>query len=486
MALRLRVTLVVAALTAVLVAGGSVAFALSMAAGTRATLEHSLERRGRRVLAQLHAHLLPVGPGSAHHRASADQSTVQVIDSAGRLAYTTAAAGLTPLLTRSDLAQARRGALWVQRHRPGWHSPRLALAEPAGAGTGAVVVVGGSLDQVVDTQHRTDLVLEIAGPLLVAAISGGAWLLAGSVLRPVERLRAQVQRIAASGSSERLVEPRTHDELAALAETFNGLLDRLWGALDRQRQFVAAASHELRTPLAMLGAELEMVARDGQRLRDGAPGAMPQELVGFEPLGEVSERLAGRVGELVRLSDGLLLLAQADEGAALVHVEPLPLEPIIAASLRECRAMAARQGVTMVLDADPLLCAPVDQTRVRQVVDNLVGNAIRFSPSGGQVAVGLHRAGSTVVLTVRDHGPGFPPDFLPRAFERFSRADPSRTRHRGGAGLGLAIVWTIARAHHGTASVANAADGGAVVTVTLSAAPTPGAPSESAPNERRS
>lgn len=452
MALRLRLALVVATLAATLVAGGSVAFALSMSAGTQATLEHSLQRRARRVDAQLGGHLLPVASGAARPAQSIDQSTVQVIGSSGRLVYTTAAAGSPPLISGPVLARARRGPVWEQQHRAGWANPHLVLAEPAGAGVLDVVVVGASLDQVIDTAHRVGLILELGGPLIVVASAIGAWLLAGSALRPVERLRAQVQEISAGNPRARLAHSGTRDELAALADTFNDLLDRLCGSLDRQRQFVAAASHELRTPLAALGAELEMAGHGAPDTRD--PAAL-------------TARLAGRVAELVHLSDGLLTLAQADEGAALLHVEPQPLEPLVAASLAGYRAVAERNGVTMVLDADPFVVAPVDATRFRQVVENLVDNALRYSPGGTRVEIGLRRVGTTAVMDVRDHGPGFAAEFLPRAFERFSRADPSRSRGQGGAGLGLAIVWTIVDAHGGTATLVNAPGRGAVATVSL-------------------
>ena len=452
MTLRLRLALVVAALVAVLVASGSVAFAFSMSAGTRATLEHSLQRRARRVVAQLAAHLLPLAVGATRPVVSVDQSTVQIITSSGRLVYTTATAGPAPLISGPLLARARRGSMWVQLRRPNWDNAHLVLAEPAGAGTADLVLVGASLDQVVDTAHRVDLVLELTGPLIVAASAAGAWLLAGSALRPVERLRAQVQEISVGNPRTRLAHPGSRDELAALADTFNDLLERLCDSLDRQRQFVSAASHELRTPLAALSAELEMVAR-----------STPESI---NPV-EVTTHLADRVAELVRLADGLLTLAQADEGAALVRVEPQPLEPLVASSLAGYRAVAERKGVTIVLDADPSVVAPVDAIRFRQVVDNLVDNAIRYSPSGTQVEIGLRCVGNAAVLDVRDHGPGFPAEFLPRAFERFSRADPARSRKEGGAGLGLAIVWTIVTAHGGTVMLSNTSDRGALATVFL-------------------
>lgn len=464
MGLRLRLTLVVGLVVVTLVAAGSVALVLALSDGTRATLAHSLQRRARRVDAQLDSHLLPLALGPVRIAPSPDQSIVQILGPSRRLLYTTAAAGPVPLVPAAALASAHHRALWVQRLEPRWANPRLLLAEPASSAPGNVIVIGGSLDQVIDTVHRVDLIVEIAGPLIVAASVLGAWMLAGGVLRPVERLRTQVQAISTGARPARLARPGTRDELAALTDTFNDLLDRLHDALERQRQFVAAASHELRTPLAALEAEVEMATRSA------AAGSDPSAL---------TSRLGERVAHLVRLADALLVLAQSDEGATVVQVELQPLEPLVAASLAAYRAVAARSAVMLVLDADPLVVAPVDADRFRQVVENLLDNAVSHSPRGALVEVGVRRGVTSAVIEVRDHGPGFPADFLPHAFERFSRADPARTSHRGAGGLGLAIVRTIVDAHRGTVTAANAIGGGAIVTISipLDLAPSrPGAP----------
>ena len=450
--LRIRLALVVAALMVVVVVSGSVVFSFAMVASTRATLEHSLQSRDGRVDAQLRAHLLPLVVGAERPLPTVDESIVQIVAPTGELLYTTAAAGSTSLVSASLLVRARREEVWTQIRRPRSDNPYLVLAGPSGVGMDNIVVVGGSLDQVIDTAHRVYLILAVAGPLAVVASIAGAWLLAGGVLRPVERLRTQVEAISASDPQARIAQPGARDELATLVDTFNGLLDRVHEALDRQRQFVAAASHELRTPLAALGAELEMAARSA---------------AGNVAVAEMTSRLAGRVAQLVRLSDGLLILAQADEGVALLHVNSCPLEPLVAASLSTYRGPCERGAVTLALDAYSHVVAPVDTVRFRQVVENLVDNAIRYSPRGGLVEVGLRLVGDTAIVDVRDQGPGVPPDFLPRAFERFSRSEPSRPPDSGGAGLGLAIVWTIVHAHGGTVTLANAPGGGALATVSL-------------------
>jgi hypothetical protein len=479
MALRLRFALVTAALVAVVVGCGSVAFALSMSASTRSTVEYAMRGRARRVGEELSAHLLPLPVGTAGRTPSFDQSMVQVIAGSDELVYTTAAAGSSPLISARQIAHARTTPVWVEERRTAWDGPHLVLAEAAGGRTtrahnAYVVVVGASLDQLVDTTHRVDLVLELAGPLAVLACAAGAWFLAGRALRPVDLLRRQVQDISTGDLRGRLVDPGTRDELAALADTFNDLLDRLSESIDHEREFVAAASHELRTPLAALSAELELALRGtsnratSNRAASNSAASKARDVAEVTDVKEVTERLASRVAELVRLADGLLTLAQTQDRSVLMHVERQLLEPLVAESLANYRAVAARNGVTMVLDAEPSVVAAVDAICFREVVENLVDNAVRYSPSGAFVDVGLYQVAGTAVLEVRDNGPGFPTAFIPRAFERFSRADPSRSRDEGGAGLGLAIVQTIVTALGGTVTLSNNTPGrGALVTVTL-------------------
>lgn len=454
MPIRLRLALVVCVFTTALVAIGGLLFTTNMGHDLRATLERSLERRAGRVDAQLAAKMLPLSSGRQPPSPAPDQSLVQIVDTNDVLRYTTEPAGRHPLLGINGLAAAQRKPVLTERHLSVWRNPRLLLAVSGPRGSGLVVIVGTSLDQVLDSTAHVTQGLFLGGPLVVLLGSIGAWVLAGRALRPVEKLRAEAAAVSAAKNSPRLPVPDTRDELASLAKTLNDLLDRVQRSLADQRHFVAAASHELRTPLAALRAELELAAR---------PGRSEKELV------QTVAGSARRVDQLVQLSNRLLLLAEADEGALRTQAEVRVLQPVVADALEAQRAHADQRGVVLVLDADPGVRAAIDEMRFRELLDNLLDNAIRHAPADSFVEVSIRSAEEpdSSELEVRDHGDGFPNDFLPLAFEPFSRPDRSRERDRGGSGLGLAIVQKIVEAHGGVVAAANHPDGGAVVRVTL-------------------
>ena len=480
MPIRLRLAVIVGLLVSVLVAGGGLLFTSRLVHDMRATLARTLRQRARRVDAQLLAHLLPL---SAHPRPAPDQSIVQVLTDTGAVWYTTGAAGRSSLVGTSRFDAVVHTARQLQVDRAGWRNPRLVLAEPGPSGTGTVVVVGASLDQVLDSNGHVDLALLIGGPLVVLLSAAGAWLLAGRALEPVERLRARAAQISASDPSGLLPVPSTRDELAALASTLNDLLDAVHTSVRDQRHFVAAASHELRSPLAALHAGLEMASQ---------PGAGPEAL--HDALGHAIVR----VDQLVELTDRLLLVAQADDGALHLHTKPWPVGPIVADALELHRDRAERRGVLLVLDADPDASASVDEPLLRDVVANLLDNAVRHSPAGAAVEVSVRSGGHSpptdtnghsppdrtnghipptgAGITVRDHGFGFPPGFLPDAFKPFSRPDGARDRATGGAGLGLTIVQRIVEAHGGQVHLTNHPEGGAIVSVVLPAVDAPESP----------
>jgi signal transduction histidine kinase len=286
----------------------------------------------------------------------------------------------------------------------------------------------------------------------VIAATVGGWLLAVAALRPVERMRREAAATSGHDSVRRLPVPTTRDELASLAETMNAPLDRLHGALERQRAFVADAGHELRTPLAVLKAELELAQRSprtAEELRDAVRHADVE-----------IERLA-------RLADALLLLARDDADQMGVQGGEVTVGALLERSVRAFGASATDRGVHIDADAEPDLVVALDEDLVRRAVDNLLENAVRHAPPGSAVEVRARRNDQAVEISVRDEGPGFADEFLPHAFERFQRADDARARRDGGAGLGLAIVAAVARAHHGSVHAANASGGGAVVTLVL-------------------
>lgn len=318
-----------------------------------------------------------------------------------------------------------------------------------------VVVVGADLsaDDAVIERTRAALLTGGLGAVLLSAL--GAWLLAGAALRPVEQLRREAEEISAHDAAASLRIPSTGDEVAALAETMNDLLARLQGALARQRQFVADAGHELRTPLTVLRAELELAARP-HRTRDELRSAV--------------DAACEETDRLIRLAEDLLLLARADEGQPLLLQEWTDLGELLTAAGRAAADRAPR-GIQVTVLAPAGLRVHADRGRLRQAIDNLLDNALRYAPAGSAVEL-LGRAedradGTWVVVEVCDRGPGFPPEFLSRAFERFQRADLAREPGTGGTGLGLAITRSLVRAHGGEATVADRPGGGAVVRLEL-------------------
>jgi signal transduction histidine kinase len=229
------------------------------------------------------------------------------------------------------------------------------------------------------------------------------------------------------------------------------MLQRLGDALAHERRFVADASHELRTPLAILRTELELALQQG-RSREELQAALASA--------------AEETDRLTQLSEDLLVIAQGDHGKLAIASQQTDLADVLDSVGRRFGRRAVDRGRRLDVTAEAGLQAPVDRLRVEQALGNLVDNALRY----GDGAIGLEakRRDGLVEIHVLDRGPGFPADFAERAFERFSRADASHGQ--GGAGLGMAIVEAIARAHHGEARLANRPDGGADVWLVLPSA----------------
>jgi len=382
---------------------------------------------------------------------------VQVVSPSGRVIRISQNAGKTPLLSPAELAQARHGQVLLTRTVDG-KAERI-LAGPYGGEHGGLVAIAGvSLDSNNDTLRQVTVGLLIGGAVFVLVAGIGAYWLVRAALAPVERLRREVAALSERDTGATLRVPGTHDEIAALAGTMNDLLVRLHRALARQRAFVADASHELRTPFAVLRGELELAGRPGRSK---------------EELGAAVASATAETDRLTRLTDDLLLLAKGDEDKLSLQLERTDIAPLLARSAERARSRAAAAGVTCQVSAVPDLTAVVDAGRIRQAVDNLVDNALRFAPPGSQVLISAEVAGPSLVIEVCDAGPGFPPEFLPHAFERFRRPDQGRARSAGGAGLGLAIVQAIAVAHGGRTVARNRAEGGAAVRLEVPRRPDP-------------
>lgn len=315
-----------------------------------------------------------------------------------------------------------------------------------------VLVVGTSVEEQLEALSGLARLLWLGGSAALIVTTGMAWLLAGGALRPVGRMRSEAAAISASEPGRRLRVPPTKDEIARLGETLNSMLEHMESAFERERRFVDDASHELRTPLAILKAELDL-ALSRSRTRE-------ELLTALRSAVEESDRVG-------RLAEDLLVLARANRDGLPVRPVELDLGALLSDIADSFKTVARSRGINIERSVAPELHACLDPLRIRQAVGNLLDNALRHTPCEGKVEIGAEKAGGWVSINVLDTGRGFSPAFIASAFEPFARADSSRARSEGGAGLGLAIVRAIAEAHGGTAVASNREGGGAKITLTL-------------------
>ena len=330
----------------------------------------------------------------------------------------------------------------------------LPIDEP-GSAVGSLLTGASTAGVVLGPQRLLSLMLVIA-PFIIFASTLIGYFLVGRTLKPVENIVDEVEAISDGRSlHRRLVEPKTGDELARLSATLNAMLVRLERSFISLRRFTADASHELKTPLTVL--------RSGVERAITHPAAPPEVL-------EVLEESLIEVNRMTEMVDALLMLARADEGRAPLHLEQLDFREILMEMSETASILGEQAGVTVevVPPPDPIVLA-ADPSRIRQLVMNLLTNATKYTPRGGNVWVELAMTDGHVILTVRDTGIGIAPGDLPHIFDRFWRADEARSRTgaRPGAGLGLAICKWIAEAHGGAIEVQSRPGRGTTFTVTL-------------------
>jgi len=396
------------------------------------TIDQTLRDRAAEITLDLRSGIVSIRAGEPF-AALLDPESGQVIDSTA----TSTTAG-PPVLSRRELTRARDHEIVVERRRVtglGLRGRVLARPETSAQGQNVVVVVGESLDALAHARQHLGLLLGITSPILIGAIAACGWVLAGAALRPVERMIEEADAISVRQGG-RLQQPPGNDEIAHLGRTLNAMLDRVEASMARERAFVDDASHELRTPLSILRGELELACdRPGTRA-------------------EMQRTLASALQEaeqLGRLTEDLLTLARADSGRLVARADDVDL---LGATRQAVTRYGVPSGRRIEVVGDPVIVA-ADPVLIDPLLRNLITNACRHAESRVQVALG--QDGRWAHLTVADDGAGFPEEFLPVAFDRFSRVDADRGRGHGGSGLGLAIVAAVVRAQHGRVEVGNGA-----------------------------
>ena len=441
--IRLRLTLAFALAMAVVLAATGAFLYLRLGSSLDEALDESLQARAIEVMPQV---VLGENVGAG---GDPDDRFVQVLDPMGRVV-----AGLLrleePLLEPESLADATRGVRWFVLDEVGGVDGRVrVLATPVVRPTGTVVLlVGATLEDRDDAVRGLLTLLLVGGPVALLLTSLLGYALATAALRPIESMRNEAAAISASEPGRRLPLPRSQDEVSRLGETLNLMLERLEAALDRERSFVGDASHELRTPLALLKTELELALR-----RPRSETELEQAL----------RSAAAETDRLAQLADDLLLLARSDSGGLPLHVAPVSSHDVLEGVAERFSRRADADDRAIVVDTAEPLTLTADRLRLEQALGNLVENALRHAD--GTIRLTACERDSRVELHVIDEGGGFPPEFLPHAFDRFSRADDARSGD--GTGLGLSIADVVAKAHGGSAHAANRESGGADVWLSI-------------------
>jgi heavy metal sensor kinase len=298
--------------------------------------------------------------------------------------------------------------------------------------------------------HGYLLMLGWGLPLVLLVAVGGGAVLVRRALTPVREIIEASREITSYNLGRRLPVVRTGDELEHLSVVLNQMIGRLDEAFQHSRRFTADASHELRTPLTIMRMELESASE--------------------ETAGTVRDKIASVLEEteqLARTVEGLFAISRLEAGEALMNVTHFDLSDLVSTTAEQMALLAEDKNITVRLEAREAVPVAADRFRLKQVIVNLLDNAIKYSPQGGEIILTARSRNGQAIFEVADSGPGIPVQALPQIFDRFFRADSVRTRSVSGAGLGLSIVRSICLAHGGTVEAANRPEGGCRITVSL-------------------
>jgi heavy metal sensor kinase len=342
--------------------------------------------------------------------------------------------GLPPLALNAVHADSVRKALLGD----GSHLLVTVKVFQSGEGRRFLIESGGPMAPIETILSHLLLSLLIGVPLLGLVAVGGGLFLVDRALAPVVEIARSAEQITLHNLNERLPLTNTGDELEHLSLALNRMIARLSEAFEQNRRFLADASHELRTPLAAWRGEMESVVEQTRglpELRDRAGSALEE------------------VDRLAKIVDALFAISRLDAGEAQQEWTRFDLAPLAASTTEQMSLLAEDKGISVACKVQGNVSVDGDCARIKQVVVNLLDNAIKYTPSGGSINLNVYAHEGKAVIEVADTGIGIPPSALPHIFERFFRVDKARSREAGGAGLGLAIVKSICTAHGGQVHV---------------------------------
>jgi len=379
---------------------------------------------------------------------------VQLTDNTGlRIASSSNLSGSTITTPASVFIEARaRGASNVTAN--GLRVAVVPLSSDRSLGFAEVAEPLSAIEEAL-RELRRDLFFGV--PLVLLLASAGGYFLARKSLASIASMNSQTQRISAQNLSSRLDVTNPRDELGRLATTINDLLARLESSFKEQQRFIADASHELRTPLAVLRGETEVAL--------GKTRSIDEYQHSLSLIQDEAERLS-------RIVEDLFILArQPINRRAALNKEPISLNDAVKDCARAAQVLAARKGVRLKLEENdpPSIALNADQELIKRMILNLLDNAVKYTPAGGEISLALARENGNAEIVVRDNGIGIPAADQSRVFDRFYRVDKARARALGGAGLGLSIAQWIVEAHGGRIGVVSTPGRGSTFTVSLPA-----------------
>jgi heavy metal sensor kinase len=303
--------------------------------------------------------------------------------------------------------------------------------------TNYAIVVGRNLSETQNVLGTLKSILGISALLILVFVGIGGAFLAGRTLKPVDQITGTAQEISESDLSRR-IDVKTEDELGRLATTLNKMIARLEVAFKRQRDFTADASHEMRTPLAVIQAESTLTLAKERTI---------------EEYRKSLELISQEVVYMSELLGKLLFLARSDAGKEPLKFEDVSLGDLVSQLGMDMEVLAREKGLNFTLGTVENITLKGDKLKLRQMILNIMANAIRYTPNGGSIFTTLVKQKDQAIVSVTDTGIGIAPEHLPLLFERFYRVDKARSRSEGGSGLGLAIAKNIAEVHQGKIEV---------------------------------
>jgi heavy metal sensor kinase len=315
------------------------------------------------------------------------------------------------------------------------------------------IEMGAPTHEMQTALHGLVITLLFGLPIVVIIASAGGYVLVRRALKPVEDIRATAEKITFGNLSNRLPVAATGDALEHLSLTLNQMLERLEDAYQQVSRFSADASHELRTPLTIMRSELESIVQREAGLTEELRGRVGSVL-------EETERLS-------HIAESLFTISRLDSGEGKARPVTFYLVDLVKMTADQMLLMAEEKSIAISVQNLQPVKVSGDTARLKQVVVNLLDNAIKYTPAKGRITITVSEIQHKAVLSVVDTGIGIPEDALPHIFERFYRADKARSREQGGAGLGLPIVRSICQAHGGTVEVESIENKGTTFRVIL-------------------